>query len=132
MEKIYGITHPVPKEFAERIYDGKNVYVGKSFLKSAKKGDKFILYESHGAGAFTGWADIVNIDSMSVSDILEDYENDLMLTSDELKDYAGKKKIVVIEFNNFKKFDKPIKPKHFVSMRGKYINKAEFDLLSKS
>ena len=43
----------------ERIYkNGKTVFVGKSHLGKVSKGDKFIIYESHGAKAYTGWADI--------------------------------------------------------------------------
>ena len=63
--EIKGVSHPIPTEYAERIYkNGKTVFVGKSHLGKVEKGDKFIIYESHGAKAYTGWADIVSIQKM--------------------------------------------------------------------
>ena len=62
MKKIMAVSHPIPTEYAERIYqDGKKVFVGKSYLGKVSKGDKFIIYESHGAKAYTGWANIKSI-----------------------------------------------------------------------
>ncbi|AUB54923.1 hypothetical protein BK007_02060 [Methanobacterium subterraneum] len=53
--KIVAVTHPIPTEYAKRIYDdGKTVFVSKSFLGKVSPGDKFIVYESQGAKAYTG------------------------------------------------------------------------------
>ena len=40
MDKIIkGVSHPIPTEFAERIYnEGKTVFVGKSYLGKVIKG----------------------------------------------------------------------------------------------
>ncbi|MEN6294486.1 MAG: DUF365 domain-containing protein, partial [Methanobacterium sp.] len=86
MKDIKGVTHPIPTEYAERIYNNeKNVFVSKSHLGKVEKGDKFIIYESHGAKAYTGWADIVSIQKMKPTTITRKYKNQLMITAEELK-----------------------------------------------
>ena len=132
--KIHGLSHPIPTKYAKRIYnDGKNVFVGKSHLGKVSKGDKFIIYESQGAKAYTGWADIVRVVKMKPSDIITKYSDRLMITSYELNEYAkNRKEMNVIEFENFKKFNNPVVPKRFVALRGKYIYENEFELIKKN
>lgn len=131
-EKIKGITHPIPKIYAQRIYEGKTVYIGKRYLSKVNNGDKFILYESHGLGAYTGWADIVSIEKLSYNEIIKKYENKIMLTNKELKKYSqGTKKLNVIVFDNFEKFENIIKPSKFVTMGGKYILEKEYKSILK-
>ena len=87
--EIKGVTHPIPTEYAERIYnDEKTVFISKRQLGKVSKGDKFIIYESHGAKAYTGWADILSIQKMKPTAITGKYKNQLMVTAEELKDYA--------------------------------------------
>lgn len=133
-KKIMGVSHPIPTEYARRIYDeGKDVFVGKSYLGRVSPGDKFIVYESHGAKAYTGWADIKSIGKQSTSDILKKYGNRLMITEEEFREYSkGRKEMNVIEFENFEKFKKPVKPKRFVSVSGKYIYEEEFEMINKN
>jgi hypothetical protein len=125
--KIKAVSHPIPTEFAKRIYDkNKTVYVGKSHLSKVSKGDKFVLYESYGAKAFTGWADIKFIGKMKPLKAFERYKDQLMLTEKEFKEYTqGKDEVNIIEFENFKKFKNPVKPKRYVSKGGKYPSKEE-------
>lgn len=132
--KIIGVSHPLPTEFAERIYnDGKTVFVGKSYLGKVSPGDKFIIYESAGAKAYTGWADIKSIGKQKTNSISRKYGNKLIITRKELQEYSkGKLLMNVIEFENFEKFNKPVKPKRFVTVSGKYINKEEFDFINKN
>lgn len=127
--KICGVSHPVPTMFAERIYvNGKTVFVSKSHLGKVSKGDKFIIYESQGARAYTGYADIKFIGEMKPSEVLKQYKDKLMVTSNEFKEYSkGRDKMNVIEFENFKKFTTPIVPKRFVAVSGKYIYEDEFN-----
>lgn len=126
--KIVGVSHPIPTEIAERIYNGeKNVFVGKRCLCKVSEGDKFIIYESHGAKAYTGWADIKFIGRMKTKLISKKYGKKLMITKDELEDYSsGRKNMFVIEFENFEKFKNPVKPYRFVTVAGKYIYEDEF------
>lgn len=130
--KIVGLCHPIPTKFAERIYnENKTVFVGKIFLKKVSTGDKFIIYESHGAKAYTGWADIKFIGEMNVDEILKKYKNRLMTTKDEFEKYsAGRSQMTIIEFENFCKFRNPIKPKGFITVSGRYIYEDEFRMIA--
>lgn len=131
---IVGVSHPIPTEYAERVYKGdKNVFVGKRCLCKVSKGDKFIVYESHGAKAYTGWADIKFIGKMKPNLISRKYGKKLMITSDELSEYSkGRTEMFVIEFENFQKFNNPIKPKKFVTVAGKYIYEDEYNHIKKN
>jgi len=128
---IKGVTHPIPTEFAERIYNkGKNVVVIKSYLGKVSEGDKFVLYESWGAKAYTGWADIKFIQKMESKNIIEKFGSKLIITEKEFREYSKDRKIMtVIEIINFEKFNKPVKPKLFVSLSGKYIYGNEFKMI---
>ena len=95
--------------------------------------DKFIVYESYGAKAYTGWANIKTIGKQKTSSIYRKYSNKLIITKDELREYAkGKSEMNVIEFENFEKFTKPVKPKRFVTVAGKYIYEDEFEMIKKN
>lgn len=131
---ILAVSHPIPTEYAERIYNhGKTVFVSKSYLGKVKPGDKFIIYESHGAKAYTGWADIKSIGKQKTSSITRKYGNELMVTKEEFQEYAkGRPEMNVIEFENFQKFNKPVIPKRFVAVSGKYIYEDEFKVINKN
>lgn len=128
------VTHPVPTEFAERIYkDNKTVFVSKRHLGNVSPGDKFVVYESHGARAYTGWADIKLITKMNPRTILKEYKDGLMLTRAEFKEYSKNKEYMnLIEFENFEMFKKKVVPKRYVSISGKYIYKDEFNQIIKN
>ena len=132
--KIKGVSHPIPTIFAERIYNyGKTVFVSKSYLGKVSPGDKFIIYESHGAKAYTGWADIKSIGKQKTNSITRKYGSKLMVTKDEFQEYAkGNPEMNVIEFENFEKFKKPVVPKRFVAVSGKYIYEDEFKTIVKN
>ena len=134
MKVIKGVSHPIPTEYAERIYDeGKTVFVSKSHLGKVSPGDKFIIYESHGARAYTGWANIKSIGKQKISSITRKYRNQLMITKEELQEYAkGRTEMNVIEFENFEKFKNPVKPPRFVTVAGKYIYEDEFQIITKN
>jgi hypothetical protein len=133
MKEIKGVSHPVPTEYAERIYEGKTVFVGKSYLGKVSEGDKFIIYESHGAKAYTGWADIKSIGKQKTSNIVRKYGNKLIISKEELQEYAkGRTEMNVIEFENFQKFKNPVVPNRFVAVSGKYIYEDEFKTIEKN
>lgn len=132
--KRVGVSHPIPTEYAEEIYNnGKTVFVGKSHLGKVSTGDKFIIYESHGAKAYTGWAEIVFIEKMKVRTIIRKFKDKLMISPVDLKGYAkDKTEMNVIEFKNFQKFNTPVKPKRFVTVSGKYIYEDEFKMIEQN
>lgn len=127
-KKILGVSHPIPTEFARRIYEErKTVFVAKSYLGRVSKGDKFVIYESHGAKAYTGWAEINLIDRLTPKEILARFKDKLIVSEEEFKEYSeGRKEMTVIELVNFQKFNNPVLPKRFVSISGKYIYEDEF------
>lgn len=56
-----------------------------------------------------------------------------MVTPEELKEYAkGRPEMNVIEFENFQKFNKPVTPKRFVAVSGKYIYEDEFKTIERN
>lgn len=132
--KIVALSHPIPTEYAERIYkEGKTVFVGKSYLGKVSPGDKFIIYESHGAKAYTGWADIKSIGKQKTGSIIRKYGKKLMISKEEFQEYAkGRTEMNVIEFENFEKFKKSVKPSRFVTVAGKYIYEDEFKTIKKN
>lgn len=127
------VSHPIPTEYAKRIYnENKTVFVGKSYLGKVSQGDKFIIYESHGAKAYTGWADIKSINKLETSLILKKYQDSLMITPKEFKTYSKNRELMsCIEFENFEKFKRPVVPKRFVAVSGKYIYETEFKEITK-
>ena len=131
--EIIAVTHPIPTKYAERIYEkGKTVFVGNTHLGKVEKGQKFIIYESHGAKAYTGWADIKFIGKMKSVSILRKYKAKLMVTPEEFREYSkDRNEMNVIEFENFQKFKSPIIPKRYVSISGKYIYEDEFEIIKK-
>lgn len=134
MKKIVGVTHPIPQEYAERIYnENKTVFVGKRCLCKVSAGDKFVIYESQGAKSYTGWANIKYIGKIKANSVIRQYGNKLMVTNEEYKEYSkGRDQMFVIEFENFQKFKNPVKPSRFVSISGKYIYEDEYKKIEKS
>lgn len=132
--RIVGVSHPVPTEIAERIYNqNKNVFVSKKQLGKVSVGDKFIIYESHGAKAYTGMGDIEFIGKLKPNQIIQKYKSKLMITSEELKEYSKHNDSMnVIEFKNFEKFANPVTPKRYVSVGGKYIYEDEYEYITRN
>jgi len=136
MSKIVGVTFPIPKQFINRFFnEGKDVFIKPATVwKELKPGMKFVFYQSHEDTGFVGEAKIKSIqlidDPMKV---FEMYGDRVFLTREELKEYIRsqnrwkrkkekkKKKWLVIELEDIRKYDKPIKPKRFVSVGGQYI-----------
>jgi len=75
MREIKAVSHPIPTEYAKRIYyDGKTVFVGKTHLCKVSPRDKFVIYESRGAKAYTGWATIKSIGKEKNGSIINKYK----------------------------------------------------------
>jgi len=129
-----GVSHPIPTEFAEKIYkENKSVFVSKLHLGKVSKGDKFIIYESHGARAYTGWANIKFIGKVKTNEIWGKFGKKLIVNNEEFKEYSKNKlEMNVIEFENFEKFKHPVKPSRFVTVGGKYIYEDEFKTITKN
>lgn len=137
MAEIVGATFPIPKWYMSRFFEnGKDVFVKPATtFKDLKPGMKFVFYQSHEDTGYVGEATIKRI--ILINDpmkFFETYGDRLFLTKEELKDYLktqekwgsrdNKKKKgqwMAIELKNIKKYDKPVKPKRFVSVGGQYL-----------
>lgn len=136
MAKIVGVAFPIPKQFMDRFFkEGKDVFVKPATVwKELKPGMKFVFYQSHEDTGFVGEAKIKDIklidDPMKV---FEMYGDRVFLTKGELREYVKsqdrwgrksskkKKKWLVIELEDIRKYDNPIKPKRFIPVGGQYI-----------
>jgi len=136
MAGIVGVSYPIPKQFMDRFFKkGKDVFIKPATVwKELKPGMKFVFYQSREDQGFVGEAKIKEIklidDPMKV---IEMYGDRVFLTKDELKGYVKsqerwgrktekkRKKWLVIELEDIKRYDKPIKPKRFVPVGGQYV-----------
>jgi len=130
------VTYPVPKQYTDRFFkEGKDVFIKPATVwKKLKPGMKFIIYQSREDTGFVGEATIKDV--KIIDDPMEAYEmygDRVFLTKEELKEYLkaqekqrrkrkGKKKWLVLELENIKKYESPIKPKRFVPAGGQYID----------
>ncbi len=135
MAKIVGVTFPIPKQFIDRFFkEGKDVFIKPATVwKELKPGMKFVFYQSHEDTGFVGEAKIKNIQLINdPMKVFEMYGDRVFLTKEELKAYirsqarwkrkgSKSKPWMVIELEDIKKYDKPIKPKRFVPVGGQYI-----------
>ena len=139
MAKIVGVAFPIPKQFMDRFFkEGKNVFIKPATVfKELKAGMKFVFYQSHEDTGFVGEAKIKEIKLIdNPMEVFEMYGDRVFLTREELKEYVKsqekwkyhksrgekrRKKWLVIELEDIKKYDKPIKPKRFVPVGGQYI-----------
>jgi len=139
MPEIVGVTYPIPKQFVDRFFkEGKDVFVKPATVwKQLKPGMKFVFYQSREDTGFVGEARIKNVklidDPMKVFEL---YGDRVFLTKEELKEYVKsqerwksfrsrgrekKKRWLVIELEDIRKYDKPVKPKRFVPVGGQYL-----------
>ena len=135
MARVVGVAFPIPKQFMDRLFkEGKNVFIKPTLWKEIKPGMKFVFYQSREDTGFVGEAKIKDIklidDPMRV---FEMYGERVFLSREELKAYVKsqerwgrkkerkKKKWLVIELEDIKRYDKPIKPKRFVPVGGQYL-----------
>ena len=139
MAKIIGVTFPIPKQYMDRFFkEGKDVFVKPATVwKELKPGMRFVFYQSREDTGFVGEAKIKNIKLIDdPMEVFEMYGDRVFLTKEELKEYVksqGRWKHVksreivkrmrwlVIELEDIRKYDKPIKPKRFVPVGGQYI-----------
>jgi len=87
MSEIKGVTYPIPKQFMDRFFKGKDVFVKPATVwKQLKPRMKFVFYQSHEDTGFVGEAKIKMIllqgDPMK---FFETYGDRIFLTKEELK-----------------------------------------------
>ncbi len=135
MSQIVGVTFPVPKQYMDRFFEGKDVFVKPATTyKQLKRGMKFVFYQSRQDTGYVGEATIKRIILMNDPlKFFETYGDRIFLAREELKNYLNtqekwssreqkkKRHWMAIELENIKKYGKPVKPKRFVSVGGQYL-----------
>lgn len=139
MSEVTGVTYPIPKQFMDRFFKGKDVFVKPATVwKQLKPGMKFVFYQSHEDTGFVGEAKIKRVIlSENPMQFYETFGDRISLTKEELKEYIRsqerwssvwrirgrqKKKLwMAIELENIRKYEKPVKPKRFVPVGGQYL-----------
>ena len=130
---IGGVTFPVPKQFAQRFFEGKTVFVKPATVfRELKPGMRFVIYQSHEDTGFIGEARIKRI--VFADDPMKFYQqfgDKIFLSREEMKEYVKsqerwgrsgrKKKWMAIELEEIRKYDRIVKPKRFVSVGGQYL-----------
>jgi len=62
MAEIVGVTYPIPKQFMDRFFKAKDVFVKPATVwKQLKPGMKFVFYQSREDTGFVGEAKIKRI-----------------------------------------------------------------------
>jgi len=134
MAEIEGVAFPIPKPFAQRFFEGKDVFVKPATVfKELKPGMRFVIYQSQEDTGFVGEA---RIKAVSFADdpmeFLRRYGERLFLSEQELKDYvksqerwgkkkAKKRKWMAIELEDIRKYEKLVKPERPVPVGGIYL-----------
>jgi len=142
-EEIVGVAYPVPSNLLDRIFkEGKDVFIKHpTCYKQLKPQHKVLFYASHEIKAIVGEATIKNIELMKIKQIYEKYKDRVFITKEEAKEYSKplrlrrqpgvsktrETKFLVLELQNIKKYVKPVKPKRFITVGGKYVTKREYE-----
>lgn len=140
MNQIIGVTFPIPKQYLKRFFeDNKSIFVKPATcFKQLKPGMKFVFYQSREDTGFVGEGIIVNISLVDDPLLLfERIDERLFLTKEEIQDYIDnqnqwksirirkdkvkKKKWLIIELSDIKKYKKVKKPVRFVPVSGHYL-----------
>ena len=135
----YAVIYPLPKDKALKILrDKKTVFVKyqtyEAIPQKLQNCKKIIFYISRANKKIIGECDINSIELLNLPEVLNTYQNDLFLTSDEMYEYSRgriEKKMTVFKLNNIKFYGKEISYNHIVTMVGQYITKERYEELIK-
>jgi hypothetical protein len=136
-EKIIGVIYPLHRNIIERfLNEDKDIfikYISRIRNKKSKfrltPGLKLFLYESAFRKALVASATIKTIEFVNIEEIMDTYNDKLMISKNELVDYAkGRtKKIMILKLDNIIKLEPIIPVKCRITMSGRYITKDNLD-----
>ena len=145
-EEIVGVAYPVPSNLLDRIFkEGKDVFIKHpTCYKQLKPGHKILFYASHEIRAIVGEATIKKIKLMKINEIYKKYGDRVFIKKEEAREYTkplaerkgkgGKIRdieFVVMVLENPIKYEKPYKPRRFITAGGKYLTKKEYEEIKK-
>ena len=133
MNKILGIIYPFSQSMLNHIVKGKDIFIKnqphESKPKLINEGMRLFFYITGGKKKIVGECTIEKIELLEPPKILLKYNQRLLITKREFEDYLSNKqhkKILVIEFSNYKFYNTPKEPIKPVTMTGRYVYSNEF------
>ncbi len=100
MPEIVGVTYPISKQFMDRFFKGKEVFIKPATVwKQLKPGMKFVFYQSREDTGFVGEAKIKRVVlSEDPTKFYETYGDRIFLTKEELKEYIKSQELLWMLF----------------------------------
>lgn len=141
MNKIAGAIYPIPTEFVNRIFDGKDKvfvkYVAHNTTKLASR-HKIVFYASHGLKKLVGEGTIESVEFLTPDDVLAKFKNELFLDEVELRAYVRErpsrtsKKMLTLTLRKLRKYKEFIYYDKPITMAGQYLSAEQYDSLAKN
>jgi hypothetical protein len=137
--RVYAIALPVLPSHIERILAGRNIFCKYTDEKNLciGNGTKVLFYGSATGFRIFGEGEVDAIEFLSPNELIAKYGAKLFISKDELEQYRGSRsldiKLLVIKFQNVKKYGNPITLAKPITMAGqKFTEEAYVKLISKS
>ncbi len=130
--RVIGAIFPLPERFVDRIFkQGRNVFVKPpTVYRDLGPGSKILFYVGGEVGAIVGEGTAESVELMEPERALKKYGKKIFLDAEELREYLrGKKrvsKILVIPLRDPKLYNRPYKPRRFISMAGRRVTEGEY------
>lgn len=143
-ERVIGIVVPISRTHAERILLAKKDVLTKYLSRvprrredfRLKKGMKVILYVTSSGRRVAGEAEIQDLRFLPLQETIERYHGRLVLTPDELTQYAKmqpgrtpSKPLLVLELKKVREYKDDVSYPRNVSMVGEYLRFNVYDEL---
>lgn len=139
MSEIIGVIYPIPREFVDRLFDGKTKvfvkYVVHNTTKLAPK-HKVIFYASHGSKKLVGEGTVEKVEFLSPEAVIAKYKELLFLNETEFYAYVGRspsrtpsKAMLTLVLKKLNKYPKPVGYNRPITMAGQYIGVNEYNSL---
>ncbi|MGD0028086.1 MAG: DUF365 domain-containing protein [Candidatus Bathyarchaeia archaeon] len=139
MSEIIGAIYPVPREFVDRLFDGKTKvfvkYVVHNTTKLAPR-HKVIFYASHGSKKLVGEGTVEKVEFLSPEAVFAKYKERLFLNESEFYAYVGRslsrtrsKMMLTLVLKKLHKFAQPVGYSRPITMAGQYLGINEYDSL---
>lgn len=133
----FAVIYPLPSHLALRILQNKkSIFVKyskhKTITPKIASCKKLLLYISGSNKEIGGEADIVSISLMTLSDVVSEYDSNLFLTEDELREYSDgrdNKKMMVFELGGITKYPEAKCLGRRITMAGQYMSKEGYEKL---
>lgn len=139
-EPILGVIFPLSERIINFMFENKrDIFVKymprdnpEKSEKKLEKGMVVYFYQSGSNKIIVGEATIENVEYLKMGQIFDKYFDRLLTTEDELKEYSKgreEKRALVLELNNFIKYDQEIQLPIPITMAGLYLTETRKKVL---